>query len=121
MSFSDLDAEKIKFSIVDEIVDTSGKNVIVEVNFSKEFFSRYLNSLRKSLLVNFIHETTITKREIEVLKCMSEGKDNNEIANCLNVSVHTAKMHIQNIFRKLSVCDRTAAVVEAIRLGLIKF
>ena len=121
MSFSGLDSEKIKFSIVDEIVDNNGDNIIIEVNFSKEFFNRYLNKFRNNLIINFMDDIAITRREAEVLHCIAQGKNNTEIADCLNVSVHTAKAHVQNILRKLLVDDRTAAVVEAIRRGLIRF
>ena len=61
----------------------------------------------------------LTKREKQVLKCLSSGKNNAQIAETMNVSIHTAKVHIHNIFNKLSVQDRTEAVVKAIKYKLI--
>lgn len=61
----------------------------------------------------------LTQREQEILKLMSEGKNNTEIAKELIISVHTAKAHSCNIMRKLDVTDRTQAAVKAVREGLI--
>jgi len=64
-------------------------------------------------------EDDLSEREITVLKLMAEGKSNKEIANELNLSDKTIKNHIHHIFQKLSVTDRTKAVISAIRMGLI--
>lgn len=64
-------------------------------------------------------EDELSERETEVLKLMADGKSNKEIANELELSDKTVKNHIQHIFRKLSVSDRTKAVVSAVRMGLI--
>lgn len=119
MPISKIAANSIKFSVVDIIIDKDNKEYLVEVKFSKAFFSRYSDDVKKELVVNLFDNSLVTSREIEVLQCMAEGKDNNQIAKYLNVSVHTAKVHVQNIFKKLSVSDRTAAVVTAIKLGLL--
>lgn len=119
MPFSKIRTNSIKFSVVDEILDKNGREFLLEVKFSKAFFSRYSKDVNSGLVINLSDNQLITHREIEVLKFMAQGKNNSQIAKCLNVSVHTAKVHVQNIFKKLSVSDRTAAVVVAIKLGLL--
>ncbi len=62
----------------------------------------------------------LTEREIEVLTLIGEGRSNKEIARQLTISEKTVKNHISNIFSKLHVCDRTQAVLYAIRKGLVQ-
>ena len=62
----------------------------------------------------------LTKRELEVLIEVANGKLNKEIANELKISERTVKNHISNIFKKIDVNDRTQAAVFAIKNDLIK-
>ena len=61
----------------------------------------------------------LTQREYEVLKLIVDGKSNNEIAQELTISEHTAKAHVCNIIQKLVVDDRTQAAVKALKEGLV--
>jgi two-component system, NarL family, response regulator YdfI len=61
----------------------------------------------------------LTARETEVLRLLSEGLGNKEIASRLSISEHTVKFHISSILGKLSVATRTEAVSQGIRRGLI--
>jgi NarL family two-component system response regulator LiaR len=61
----------------------------------------------------------LSPREIDVLKSMTEGLNNREIAAHLSISVSTVRFHISNILRKLDVKTRTEAVVVAARQNLI--
>ena len=61
----------------------------------------------------------LTQREYEVLKLVVDGKSNNEIAEALTISSHTAKAHVCNIIQKLLVDDRTQAAVKALKEGLV--
>ena len=62
---------------------------------------------------------SLTKRELEVLKLLSVGMYNKEVAETLEISERTVKNHDSNIFKKLEVTDRTQAAVFAIRNNLI--
>lgn len=62
----------------------------------------------------------LTNRELEVLKLLSVGMFNKEIAENLSISERTVKNHVSNIFKKLEVTDRTQAAVFAIRNNLIQ-
>jgi DNA-binding NarL/FixJ family response regulator len=61
----------------------------------------------------------LTAREIEVLELIAEGLRNKEVAAALGITEETAKVHAKNIFNKLNVNDRTAAVTLALRRGII--
>ena len=64
-------------------------------------------------------ETSLTKRQIEVLQLMGEGKSNKEIARQLNLSDNTVKIHVTAILRSFRVTNRTKAVLAARQLGLL--
>jgi two-component system NarL family response regulator len=61
----------------------------------------------------------LTPREIEVLKLISRGMRNKLIATELGITDTTVAVHIKNIFAKLKVNERTAAVHVAIRRGIV--
>ena len=60
---------------------------------------------------------SLTPREREVLTLLTTGQTNQQIADSLNISKGTAKVHVERIIRKLDVSDRTQAAVRAIELG----
>lgn len=61
----------------------------------------------------------LTAREREVLRLVSEGLGNKEIASRLDISDHTVKFHISSILGKLGATSRTEAVSQGIRRGII--
>ncbi|MFH2203165.1 MAG: response regulator transcription factor [Elusimicrobiota bacterium] len=63
--------------------------------------------------------TALTKTEIRVLSHLGKGMANKEIAAHVGCSVKTVKNHLNSIFQKLSVSNRTEAVVKGIELGFI--
>jgi DNA-binding NarL/FixJ family response regulator len=62
----------------------------------------------------------LTPREKEVLELLVRGMRNKEIAAELGISEDTARVHLRSIFLKLDVHDRTAALVVALRRGLVR-
>jgi DNA-binding NarL/FixJ family response regulator len=62
----------------------------------------------------------LSKREMEVLKYLTKGLSNKEIAVSLGISHQTVKNHVTSIFRKLGVEDRTQAAVYAIKRGWVQ-
>jgi NarL family two-component system response regulator LiaR len=57
----------------------------------------------------------LTEREMEVLKMVTRGSSNKDIADALCLSVRTVQGHLANIFNKLRVSSRTEAVVRALK------
>jgi NarL family two-component system response regulator LiaR len=68
--------------------------------------------------VNPYHE--LTDREMEVLRQIAAGKNNQEIAGILVISEKTVKTHISNILTKLHLSDRTQAAVFAWQAGIVR-
>ncbi len=62
---------------------------------------------------------SLTVRETQVLELLATGKRNKQIAADLGISNDTARAHIKSIYIKLNVHDRTAALAEALRRGMI--
>ena len=62
---------------------------------------------------------SLTPREVEVLRLLSQGQTNPQIAQNLQVSRGTIKIHVQHIISKLGVSDRTQAAVRAIEAGIL--
>lgn len=75
--------------------------------------------LAQSVTQPHLPESHLTERELDVLGCMVEGLNNNEIASRLFVSLGTVKFHISNIFQKLGVNSRVEAVKLAIERKLV--
>jgi DNA-binding NarL/FixJ family response regulator len=61
----------------------------------------------------------LTDREIEVLRLMTGGFSNREIARALQLTEGTVKNHVSSILSKLGVRDRTRAVLQAVRAGYL--
>jgi DNA-binding NarL/FixJ family response regulator len=62
----------------------------------------------------------LSERETEILNCISVGMNYRRIAEALEISGHTVRRHIENIYEKLSVHSRLEAVRAGRRIGLIK-
>lgn len=77
--------------------------------------------LKERMQRNSSSSTTevLTRREVDVLKLLAEGLFNKEIAYRLNISEKTVKNHVSNIFKKISVSDRTQAAVYAIKNNFV--
>lgn len=63
--------------------------------------------------------STLTPRELDILRLIADGLPNKDIAEALGVSVSTVKLHVQDILTKLQASDRTQAAVKALRRGLL--
>lgn len=63
---------------------------------------------------------SLTAREKEVLNQLIEGSTNKYIANALGIKEVTVKVHLQNVFRKLEVSNRTEAVSKVLGKGWIR-
>jgi DNA-binding NarL/FixJ family response regulator len=70
-------------------------------------------------LAEFPERSDLTERELEVLHLVGRGLSNKEVAKVIGRMDETVKIHLKNIFAKLSVGDRTEAVTVALARGLI--
>jgi DNA-binding NarL/FixJ family response regulator len=100
----------LKTSPPDEIL-----TAIRRVNSGK----RYIPLEVAAQLAEYLGDESLTDREIEVLRYVSEGNRNRDIAESLFISEETVKVHVRHIMDKLGASDRTQAVAIAVRRGII--
>ncbi|MDZ8078760.1 MAG: response regulator transcription factor [Nostoc sp. DcaGUA01] len=62
----------------------------------------------------------LSDRELEVMRLIAKGKNNQQISNVLNIAESTVRFHANNIFGKLNVSDRTQALVTALNRGIVR-
>jgi DNA-binding NarL/FixJ family response regulator len=71
-------------------------------------------------LAEHMSDDDLTLREVEVLKQISDGNRNRDIAELLHISEETVKVHVKHIMDKLGAKDRTQAIAIAVRRGIIQ-
>jgi two-component system NarL family response regulator len=71
-------------------------------------------------LADRVARVQLTGREFTILRLVTEGKANKEIAATLGISNATVKAHITSLLSKLNVCSRTQAIAVAIKRGLVR-
>ncbi len=106
---------------LDDLVDAiervhAGESIVKPV-----LTKRLLKGLENSSpdFISLEQPDPLTERETEILRLMSGGYSNKEIARALNVAEGTVKNHVSNILSKIGVRDRTRAVLKAFELKLI--
>lgn len=100
--------------LIKAIRDIYKGETYIQPNMAAQLFKK-INEKNKEEENN----TNLTRREIEVLKLITEGLLNKEIAHTLLISEKTVKNHISNIFKKIKVSDRTQAAVYAIKNSIV--
>jgi DNA-binding CsgD family transcriptional regulator/N-acetylneuraminic acid mutarotase len=75
--------------------------------------------VREHNILMTTESTQISDREREILRLVATGATNQQIANRLNISVNTVKVHLRNIFGKIGAASRTEATLYAVRAGLV--
>ncbi|WP_261130779.1 response regulator transcription factor [Bacillus sp. Marseille-Q3570] len=105
----------LKTASADEISDTIKKAYAGESVIESKVAQKMMNRFRAKKALPH-HE--LTKRELEVLALIGEGKTNQEIGDVLFIGIKTVKTHVSNILSKLDVSDRTQAAIYANRNNL---
>ena len=90
-----------------------GKSVL-----SPEVTSRVLKAVGSSHGIP--PDIALSKREMDVLKCLAKGMTSAQIASELFISENTVKTHVRHILEKLEASNRAEAVSRAIQLGIIR-
>lgn len=81
--------------------------------------SKFLPNVVNQTLSSRVPGMNLSQREQEVLELLFAGKSNREIAKLLSIKEATVKSHVSVILLRLNVSDRTQAVVEGLRRGLV--
>jgi two-component system, NarL family, response regulator len=65
-------------------------------------------------------EPELTDREVEVLQLLARGRQNEEVATALGITVETVKVHVRRILGKLGAINRTQAVATGLERGIVR-
>jgi two-component system NarL family response regulator len=81
---------------------------------------RYLPQAVAARLADRLIRPSLTPRELDVLRLVSRGRTNKEMASAMFISEETVKTHMKSLFQKLGVHDRAEAVSVSLQRGLIR-
>jgi len=122
--FPALQAGALSYTLKDvdmeELADVVRKAALKEPWLHPSVASRVLQELHGRMKDKVNPFTTLTTREMEVLKLIADGLSNSEITEHLVISLHTVKGHVSNILSKLHLVDRTKAAVYAWKKGVVR-
>jgi len=111
----------VKDCSTEEVVDTVRKAAAGETALSAELAASMLGEVRDLVQREAGGtEPIISKREEEVLQLIADGLSTTEVAAKLYISVKTVKNHLASIYQKLDTRDRTQAVLQAVRMGIVR-
>jgi DNA-binding NarL/FixJ family response regulator len=98
--------------------DTSGEELIDAI-LTVHRGARYLPRLARDRLAERAPAVDLTPREMEVLRCISSGQSNRDIAQHLNIAEKTVRIHVSSVLSKMGARDRTQATIYALQRGLV--
>jgi DNA-binding NarL/FixJ family response regulator len=117
--------------MLDEIMNAGASGIVLKTTAVKSLANaiRFMHSGEIYMPLELVRERqspvravrhgNLSDKEMTVLGCLAEGKQNKEIANDLQLAEPTIKMHVTAICRKLGAHNRTQAVVLARDLGIV--
>ena len=109
----------VKDCSTDEIASAIRTVVRGETVLSPQLAASMLEEVRRLDEPAADEDRVITKREEEVLQLIANGCSTPEVAERLFISQKTVKNHLASIYQKLDARDRTQAVLQAVRMGII--
>lgn len=112
----------VKDCSTDEIADAVRMAANDESTLSPELANAMLDEVRRidPEGADDDADRVVTKREVEVLQLIADGCSTPEVAERLYISQKTVKNHLASIYHKLDARDRTQAVLQAVRMGIVR-
>jgi two-component system response regulator DegU len=112
----------VKDCSTDEIADAVRMAANEESSLSPQLATAMLDEVRRidPEPADDDSERVVTKREVEVLQLIADGCSTPEVAERLYISQKTVKNHLASIYHKLDARDRTQAVLQAVRMGIVR-
>ncbi len=109
----------VKDCSTDEIASAVRMAASGETALSPQLAASMLDEVRRMDQPATEEERVITRREEEVLQLIADGCSTPEVAERLYISQKTVKNHLASIYQKLDARDRTQAVLQAVRMGIV--
>lgn len=109
----------VKDCSTEEIASAVRMAVSGETALSPQLAASMLDEVRKLDQPANDEDRIITRREEEVLQLIADGCSTPEVAERLYISQKTVKNHLASIYQKLDARDRTQAVLQAVRMGIV--
>ena len=110
----------VKDCSTEEVAEAVRMAASGDTDLSPHLAATMLDEVRRLEVPNPTDEDhVITKREEEVLQRIADGCSTSEVASQLYISQKTVKNHLASIYQKLDARDRTQAVLQAVRMGIV--
>lgn len=109
----------VKDCSTEEISDAVRMAYNGDTALSPQLAASMLNEVRKLDMAPSREDRIVTKREEEVLQLIADGCSTSEVAEQMYISQKTVKNHLASIYQKLDARDRTQAVLQAVRMGIV--
>jgi DNA-binding NarL/FixJ family response regulator len=109
----------VKDCSTEEIASAVRMAVSGETALSPQLAASMLDEVRRLDRPSSEEERIVTRREEEVLQLIADGCSTPEVAEKLYISQKTVKNHLASIYQKLDARDRTQAVLQAVRMGIV--
>ncbi len=110
----------VKDCSIDEIADTIHQAADGANALSPAVAASMLEEVRRMDGPEASADQVVTPREVEVLQLIADGCSTGEVAEQLYISQKTVKNHLASIYQKLDARDRTQAVLQAVRMGIVR-
>jgi DNA-binding NarL/FixJ family response regulator len=102
--------------LIDAVHSVHHGNTVLQSSVSRKLGQRFATDGSRAA-----HATSLTVRELGVLRLIARGLPNKQIAAELGISLRTVEGHLNNIFNKLGVASRTEAILHGVQQHLISF
>jgi DNA-binding NarL/FixJ family response regulator len=109
----------VKDCSTEEIAEAVRMAANGDTALSPQLAASMLDEVRKLDQQPSREERVVTKREEEVLQLIADGCSTTEVAEQMYISQKTVKNHLASIYQKLDARDRTQAVLQAVRMGIV--
>ena len=110
----------VKDCSTEEVADAVRMSLAGDTVLSPQLAATMLDEVRRMDVPETAEEDrVVTKREEEVLQLIADGCSTPEVAERLYISQKTVKNHLASIYQKLDARDRTQAVLQAVRMGIV--
>ena len=106
-------------ALIDAVRTVARGDALLEPGATRRLIEAYINGQQAAAPAGFPLPSSLTAREVEILRLIAAGRTNTEIAEHLFISPLTCKSHVSRILLKLEARDRIQLVVLAYESGLV--